>query len=131
MTTNGVQTSARDLLSERVIGAAIEVHKHVGPGLLESAYEECLAWELTRLGVPVERQVPLPLNYKGLALDVAYRIDMIVDGRLLLELKAVEKFEKIHEAQILTYLKLSGIHTGLLINFNVPALRVGIKRFVV
>ena len=122
---------ARDLLSEQVIGAAIEVHKELGPGLLESAYEQCLAWELTRRHIAFERQVPLPLNYKGLKLDAAYRLDMVVGGRLLLELKAVERFEPIHQAQVLTYLKLSRLHTALLINFNVPALRVGIKRLVV
>ena len=117
-------------LSGRVIGAAIEVHKHLGPGLLESAYEACLCRELDLLGIPYERQVALPIEYKGLHLDGGYRLDLVVEGQLVLELKSVEELLPIHEAQLLTYLKLSGIKIGLLINFNVPVLKDGVKRRV-
>ena len=119
-----------DELSYKVIGAAIEVHKHLGPGLLESAYEECLAKELMLRGIPFARQVPLPIIYKGVEIDAAYRLDMIVGDLLILELKSVEDVLPIHEAQMLTYLRLSGRKLGLLINFNVPILRDGVKRIV-
>ena len=118
----------RDLLSEAVIGAAIEVHRALGPGLLESAYEECLCHELNLRGLTFNRQVDLPVAYKGVRLDSGYRLDIVVEGQLLLELKAVEALLPIHEAQLLTYLKLSGIATGLLMNFNVPVLRNGLRR---
>ena len=117
-------------LTGRVIGAAIEVHKQLGPGLLESAYEVCLCREFELLGIAFERQVPLPVEYKGLRLDGGYRLDLVVEGQLILELKSVEELLPLHEAQLLTYLKLSGIKVGLLINFNVPALKDGIKRRV-
>jgi GxxExxY protein len=118
----------RDLLTELVIGCAIEVHKHLGPGLLESSYEVCLLKELQLRGVDVLRQVELPISYKGLDLGVGYRLDIIVPGALIIELKAVDKLAPIHTAQLLTYLKLSGIKTGLLINFNTAKLVDGIKR---
>ena len=117
-------------LSSRVIGAAIGVHKNLGPGLLESAYEESLCWELAFQKVPFERQKLLPLNYKGQPLDCGYRLDILVDEQIVLELKSVERLEPIHKAQLLTYLKLSGFPMGLLMNFNVPLMRQGIVRLV-
>ena len=120
----------RDPLTQKVIGSAIEVHRCLGPGLLESAYEECLAWELSQAGLKVQRQVPLPVVYKEVRLDVGYRLDMVVESRLIVELKTVEKLLPIHQAQLLTYLKLSGLRTGLLLNFNSAVLRDGIKRMV-
>jgi len=117
-------------LTEKIIGAAIEVHKLLGPGLLESAYEECLAYELSFANICFERQVPLPVTYKSLQLDCGYRIDLLVEKTVVLELKAVEGIQPIHEAQLLTYLKLGGWPIGLLINFKVPVLRKGIKRMV-
>jgi len=119
-----------DSLTERVIGAAIEVHRALGPGLLESAYQECLCPELHLLGLPFEREVPLPVVYKGVRLDCGYRLDLVVEGRVIVELKTVERLLPIHEAQLLTYLRLAQIHTGLLLNFNAPVLRDGIKRMV-
>ena len=115
-------------LTSEVIGAAIEVHKILGPGLLESAYEECLCHEFGLRAMPHERQKELPIEYKGVTLDCGYRLDVVVANRLILELKACERLEPIHEAQLLTYLKLTGIKIGLLINFNVPVLKQGIKR---
>jgi GxxExxY protein len=115
-------------LTRAVIGAAIEVHKVLGPGLLESAYEECLCHELGLRGLPYVRQVELPINYKGKLLDCGYRMDLVVDNRVLLELKAVAQLLPIHEGQLLTYLRLSGYKLGLLINFNVPVLKQGIVR---
>jgi GxxExxY protein len=120
----------RDSLSEQVIGAAIEVHRHLGPGLLESVYERCLCHELDLRGIPYQPQVKLPVLYKGMSLDCELVMDVVVVERLVLELKSVEKLLPVHEAQLLTYLKLSGIRTGLLINFNVPVLRDGLKRMV-
>lgn len=117
-------------LSEKIIGAAIEVHRHLGPGLLESAYEVCLEHEFRSLRLDYLRQKPLPLTYKGCLLESAYRLDFVVDGTVLVELKSVAGLEPIHEAQMLTYLRLSGLPVGLLINFNVPLLRHGIKRFI-
>jgi GxxExxY protein len=118
----------RDPLTERVIGAAIEVHRTLGPGLLESAYEECMCRELSLAGLEFRRQVELPVVYKGVKLSAGFRIDLCVDEEVIVELKAVDKLLPIHEAQILTYLRLSGYHTGLLINFNVPMLKDGLKR---
>ena len=115
-------------LSGQVIGLAIEVHKALGPGLLESAYEACVCHELSQNRIGFERQVPVPVTYKGLDLDCAYRLDVIVDQRLILEIKATERLLPIHTAQLLTYLKLTGIKVGLLMNFNAEALRDGIKR---
>jgi GxxExxY protein len=117
-------------LSSTIIGAAIEVHKALGPGLLESAYEECLCHELSLRGVSFERQKPLPVEYKGAKLDCGYRLDVIVENTIILELKSCEKIEPIHKAQLLTYLKLSGLHLGLLLNVNVPVMRDGIIRIV-
>jgi GxxExxY protein len=120
----------RDALTERVIGAAIEVHKTLGPGLLESAYEECLCFELEQLGLTVRRQVPIPVVYKSIRLEQGYRIDLLVNDCLIIEIKTVDKIIPVHEAQLLTYLKLSGIKTGLLLNFQVALLRDGLKRMV-
>jgi GxxExxY protein len=117
-------------LTEKIIGAAIEVHKVLGPGLLESAYEECLAHELRLANISFERQVELPVTYKSLQLDCGYRLDFLVERTVVLELKAVEDLQPIHQAQLLTYLKLGGWQIGLLINFNVSVLKKGIKRLV-
>jgi GxxExxY protein len=115
-------------LSSQIIGAAIEVHKQLGPGLLESAYEECLCYELKLRGLSFERQKPVPIEYKGTKLDCGYRLDVLVENQIVLELKACSKLEPIHTAQLLTYLKLSGFHLGLLLNFNSLAMRNGILR---
>ena len=117
-------------LTGKVIGAAIEVHKASGPGLLESTYEECLCHELQLRKIAYERQKPLPIEYKGVRLDCGYRLDLLVQGKIILELKACEKIDPIHEAQLLTYLKLTGLNVGLLLNFNVPVMRDGIVRIV-
>ncbi|MCC6354461.1 MAG: GxxExxY protein [Verrucomicrobiae bacterium] len=119
-----------EALSRRVIGCAIDVHRALGPGLLESAYEQCLAHELCLAQIPFEIQKPVPIAYKGVCLDCGYRIDLLVEGSLILELKSVEALLGIHEAQLLTYMKLSRVRVGLLINFNVEVLRAGIRRFV-
>jgi len=119
-----------DNLTEAVIGAAIEVHRILGPGLLESAYEQCLAHELSATGLSIERQKELPVKYKDMELDCGYRLDLVIDNRLIIELKACEQILPIHKAQLLTYMKLSGIKTGLLVNFNVPLLKDGIHRLV-
>jgi GxxExxY protein len=117
-------------LSSRIIGAAIEVHKALGPGLLESAYEECIFHELSIGGLSLERQKPLAVQYKGINLDCSYRLDLVVENTIILELKSCEKIEPIHKAQLLTYLKLSGFKLGLLLNFNVTLMREGIVRIV-
>ena len=119
-----------DGLTGRIIGAAIEVHKALGLGLLESAYEICLAHELSLARISFDRQVPLPVTYKSLQLDCGYRLDFLVEKTVVLELKAMEGLQPIHEAQLLTYLKLGGWSIGLLINFNAPVLRKGLKRMV-
>jgi GxxExxY protein len=115
-------------ITERIIGAAIEVHRHLGPGLLESTYQACLAKEMTLAGLNFEQEKPLPLEYKGLKLDCGYRMDFLVEQSVIAELKAVDMLLPIHEAQLLTYLRLSKCKIGLLINFNVPVLKQGIKR---
>jgi GxxExxY protein len=115
-------------ITEQIIGAAIEVHRALGPGLLESAYEECLCHELTLRRLAFERQKPLPVEYKGTKLDCGYRLDLLVEALVVVEIKAVEVIQPIHEAQLLTYLKLGGWKLGLLINFNVPFLKDGIRR---
>ena|ERR1700719_1550701 len=120
----------KDPRTGAIIGAAIEVHREVGPGLLESAYEECLCHELHLRGLSFERQVPLPISYKGLNLECGYKIDLIVEQTVVVELKAIEKILPIHEAQLLTYLKISGKRVGLLINFNSSLLTQGIIRRV-
>jgi GxxExxY protein len=117
-------------LTHSIIGAAIEVHRVLGPGLLESAYEECLAQELTVRGIPFEKQKPLPVVYKGMRLDCGYRVDLLIDGRVVVELKAVEALAPIHDATLLTYLRLSGCKIGLLINFHCVVLKDGIRRRV-
>jgi GxxExxY protein len=117
-------------ITQQIIGAAIEVHRQLGPGLLESAYEECLCHELTIRKLNFERQKPIPLVYKETKLDCGYRLDVLVEGKIVVELKSTDGLGPIHEAIILTYLKLSGHKLGLLINFNVPLLKDGIKRFV-
>ncbi len=119
-----------DELSNRVIGCALTVHRALGPGLLESAYEQCLAHELALNHIGFKLQQPMPVEYKGCRLDCGYRIDLLIEARLIVELKCVEQLTGIHEAQLLTYMKLARIKTGLLINFNVVRLRDGIKRFV-
>ena len=115
-------------ISERIIGCAIQVHRELGPGLLESSYEECLYYELIQAGLLVEKQKPLPLVYKEVKLDCGYRIDLMVENKVVVEIKAVEGLNDVHMAQILTYLKLSKCKLGLLINFNVALLKDGIKR---
>ena len=117
-------------MTREIIGAAIEVHSALGPGLLESAYEECMCRELSLRTIPFQRQVPLPLEYKGVRLDCGYQLDLLVAESIVVELKSVEALMPIHEAQLLTYLKLGGWNVGLLINFNVPLLRDGLKRVV-
>ena len=117
-------------LSRQVIGAAIEVHRSLGPGLLESAYEHCLVREIQLRGLTVRRQVPLPITYKGLSVECSYRLDLVVENRIVIELKCVEALLPVHEAQILTYLRLSGYRIGLLMNFYVPVLKQGIIRKV-
>jgi len=119
-----------DELSNRVIGCAIEVHRVLGPGLLESTYEQCLAYELGQAGIGFKLQHPLPVQYKGVNLDCGYRVDVLVQGELILELKSADAILGIHQAQLLTYMKLAAIKTGLLINFNVLKLKDGIKRCV-
>ena len=118
-------------ITHEIIGAAIEVHKRLGPGLLESAYEECFAHELHLRNLRVDRQVGVPIVYKETKLDCGYRIDLLVEGRIVVELKSVESLAPIHEAIILTYLRLSGHKIGLLINFNVAILKGGVRRFIV
>ena len=112
------------------VDAAFKVHKVLGPGLLESVYEECLAYELKKRGIKVERQISLPIVYEDMRLDAGLRLDMRVEDKMILEIKSVEKMNPIYEAQLLTYLKLSGLRLGLLINFNVPAIKYGIKRII-
>ena len=119
-----------DELSKKVIGCALEVHKTLGPGLLESTYEQCLAHELKTAGILFRLQVQLPVEYKGTHLDCGYRVDLLVDNRIIIELKSVDTLLPIHEAQLLTYMRLSGIKIGLLMNFNVKRLKDGLKRFV-
>jgi GxxExxY protein len=115
--------------SEHVVGALIEVHRALGPGLLESAYEACFCHELRLRGLAFERQRPVGITYKGMIIDCGYRIDVLVEGRLLVELKALERLLPLHAAQILTYMKLSAVSTGLLVNFNVTSLRQALRRF--
>jgi len=115
-------------LTGEIIGAAMSVHRELGPGLLESAYQVSMCRELTLRGIAFQSQVDIPVEYKGVRLDCGYRIDLLVDNRVVVELKSIERFQPVHEAQLITYLRLSGVHVGLLINFNVPALRRGIVR---
>jgi GxxExxY protein len=117
-------------LTEIIIGCAIEVHKILGPGLLESAYEECLAYELQNVGLKIERQKPVPVVYKEIKLECGYRIDILVEDSVILELKSVEELSPVHEAQTLTYMKFADKKIGLLINFNVTLLKNGLRRFI-
>src|SRR5208337_4545926 len=117
-------------ITEVIIGGAIQVHRVLGPGLLESAYEACLAFELKKRGLRIEEQKPLPLVYDQVKLDCGYRIDLVVEGAVVVEVKSVDALAPIHEAQVISYLKLSGCKVGLLINFNVLQLKQGIRRFV-
>lgn len=117
-------------ISQLVIGAAINVHKDLGPGLLESSYQECLVYEIEQLGLNVKTQVPLPLIYKEINLGIGYRIDILIENKVIIEVKAVDALTEIHSAQLLTYLKLSKIKLGLLINFNSVLVTNGIKRLV-
>ncbi len=113
-----------------IIGAAIDVHRALGPGLLESAYEACLAYELAERGLRVEQQKPLPLVYKEVTLDCGYRLDLLVESAVIVEIKAVDRVQPIHQAQLLSYLKVSGCEVGLLINFNVTILKEGVRRLI-
>jgi len=115
-------------LTEKIIGCAIEVHRGLGPGLLESAYEECLCFELSEAKISFERQVPLPVIYKGVRLDCGYRMDVVVEGSVVIEIKAVTKIIKVHEAQLLSYLKLYNKKLGLIFNFHEPILKEGLRR---
>jgi GxxExxY protein len=117
-------------ITQKIIGCAIEVHKNLGPGLLESAYEECLVFELNKAGLDFKRQLPTPVVYKDIKLDCGYRIDILVENLVVIELKVVDEINPVHEAQMLTYLKFSKMNIGLLINFNVTVLKNGIRRFV-
>jgi GxxExxY protein len=119
-----------DRITEAIIGAGIEVHRHLGPGLFESTYEACLSFELAERQWRVERQKVLPVVYKGLQLEEGYRLDLLVADKVVVEVKAINALQPIHEAQLLTYLKLTGLRVGLLINFNVPLLKDGIKRLI-
>jgi GxxExxY protein len=117
-------------LSNETIGAAIEVHRNLGPGLLESAYESCLSWEMRQRGFEIKTQVPIPIRYKEITLDEGYPIDLLVESKLLVELKSIDKVLTIHTAQVLTYLKMTGLKMALILNFNVLLMRSGIKRIV-
>ena len=117
-------------ITQNIIGAAIEVHRVLGPGLLESAYEECLAHEMSNRDLRFRRQQPLPVHFKAVHLDCAYRLDFVVEEQVVLELKAIEKILPVHEAQLLTYLRLSRLKCGLLFNFHAPVLKQGIRRMV-
>ena len=119
-----------NVLTRQIIGAAIEVHRHLGPGLLESAYQQCLIRELTLKNIPFKREWPLPLEYKGVHLGCSYRLDLLVGDAVVVEIKSVEALTPIHDAQLLTYLKIGGWKVGLLINFNVEMLKTGIHRKV-
>ncbi len=130
MNRKDAETPREDKITGEIIGAAIDVHREIGPGLLESAYEQCLCHELSLRGLTVQRQVALPVEYKGVHLDCGYRMDVVVEDAVLVELKAVEQLLPVHDAQLLTYLKLSGYQLGLLMNFNVPVLKDGLKRIV-
>jgi GxxExxY protein len=130
MNRGDAETQRENQITECVIGCAIEVHRLLGPGLLESTYEECLCYELAQSRMPLRRQVVLPLNYKSVKLDCGYVMDLVVDDLVIVELKTVEKLLPIHDAQLLTYLKLHGKAVGLLLNFNVPVMKSGIRRLV-
>jgi GxxExxY protein len=117
-------------LSQKIIGCAVEVHKHLGPGLLESAYQECLYYELKKLGLKVQKEKPMPIVYKEVKLDHGYRIDLLVEDKVVIEIKTVEVFNDVHTAQVLTYLRLGNYKLGLLLNFQTTVLKNGIKRVI-
>ena len=121
---------SRDPLTEKIIGAAIEVHRNLGPGLLESVYEKCLCYELEQLGLSIVRQQAMPVRYKGLTFEEGFRIDVVVEGQVILELKVVNDILPIHEAQLLTYMKLANVRRGLILNFHVHLMKDGMRRFV-
>ena len=125
---SGMHSPEINSITAMIIGVCIDIHRELGPGLLESAYEECLCYELSRAGLAFERQKPVPVSYKDVLLDCGYRLDVVVANKVIVELKTVERLAPIHEAQLLTYLKLTKLPLGLLINFNVPVLKQGIKR---
>jgi len=125
-----IQAYPEKALTEKIIGAAIEVHKQIGPGLLESAYQACLARELVLAGINFEQEKSIPLEYKGVSVDCGYRLDFLVENKVIVELKTVDELNSIHKAQLLTYLKLIHYKVGLLINFNIPLLKDGIKRLI-
>ncbi|GAB4287379.1 MAG: GxxExxY protein [Marinilabiliales bacterium] len=120
-----------NVITEKIIGCAIEVHKQLGPGLLESAYEECLYYELQNAGLNVKKQLALPLVYKEIKLDAGYRIDLLVENKVIVEIKSVDALAEIHKAQLMTYMKLANIKVGLLMNFNVTKLKDGIVRWII
>ncbi len=124
------RAAQRDPLTGSILSAAIEVHRHLGPGLLESVYESCLAWELCERGLRVEQQVSVPVVYKGLRMPRAYRLDLVVESSVIVEVKAVEHLSPLIDAQVLTYLRLTGLRTALILNFNVGLLRDGVRRLV-
>jgi GxxExxY protein len=126
---NNMRAMEMNEITQRIIGCAIEVHRHLGPGLLESAYEECLAYELIKKGLVIKRQHPTPVVYKEIKLECGYRIDILVENLVVIELKVVDTIAPVHEAQILTYMKFANKSIGLLINFNVTLLKNGIKRY--
>ena len=127
---SGGMSDLHDPLTEQIIGCAIEVHRRTGPGLLESVYDVCLACELEAAGLDFRREVAVPIEYKTLSVKTAFRVDFVVEERVLVELKAIETLQPVHKAQLLTYLKLTGLPTGLLINFNVPVLIEGVRRML-
>ncbi len=122
--------SDMETIASMTVDAGLKVHRRLGPGLLESAYEHCLAYELSLRGAKVDRQVFLPITYEGLTIEAGYRVDLLVGGLVIVEIKAVDQFAPVHTAQLLTYLKLSGLHLGLLLNFNVPLFKLGVKRVI-
>jgi GxxExxY protein len=128
--TAEIRAVVENVLTDQIIGCAIEVHRHLGPGLLESVYEECLCYELSQIGLRFEKQVHLPLNYKGIMLECGHKLDLVVEDSIVVELKSVDGLAPVHHAQLLTYLKCSDKRVGLLINFNVPILKNGLKRVV-
>ena len=130
MKRRDAETPREDQITDKIIGAAIEVHRVLGPGLLESAYEECLCYELSQRGLKFERQVPLPVTYKEIKLACGYKMDLLVEGLVVVELKTVESLLAVHSAQLLSYLRLSGKPVGLLINFNSATVKSGLKRIV-
>jgi GxxExxY protein len=125
------EDTSKDPLTGKIIGAAIEVHRNLGPGLLESVYEQCLCYELSQLGLSFVRQAPMPVKYKDILIDAGFKIDILVENQVILELKVCDAISPVHEAQLLTYMKLAKVQRGLLLNFNVLLMKDGIKRYVI